>query len=286
MRNRVFLPVLAFAALLAAQAEAGVLTAATWSQNLQGFDVTVTNAGATCTDVGPDTTNNDKSQPVIPAACPTAGLGAAGSATATAYSVSLTLPLFSVQQFDTGGSLTLATMATIAGAQAITGTIGGANVTMGIPGVVTVKVAAVNKKGVLAPQVTTLAKVPLSVGKAGQVAGYFYVCCGVGSQYITVDFYGWTPGTQTFTGLSTKGAALPDVKAQGSFNLTSMGGGTITLVSPSKVSIDGLAAQRRTASFTTLKLTYAPDAVPEPSTLLLLGAGALGLVLVGSRKRQ
>jgi hypothetical protein len=74
------------------------------------------------------------------------------------------------------------------------------------------------------------------------------------------------------------------VKAQGSFNLTSMGGGTITLVSPSKVSIDGLAAQRRTASFTTLKLTYAPT-VPEPGTLALLAAGAAGLAIAGRSRR-
>jgi hypothetical protein len=61
-----------------------------------------------------------------------------------------------------------------------------------------------------------------------------------------------------------------------------MGGGTVTLVAPSKISIDGPLAQRRTASFTTLKLSYAP----EPSTLLLLGAGVMGLALVGSRKSK
>ena len=68
----------------------------------------------------------------------------------------------------------------------------------------------------------------------------------------------------------------------GSFMLTAGGGGTVSLVAPSKISIDGPLAQRRTASFTTLKLSYAP----EPSTLLLLGAGVVGLALVGSRKRS
>jgi hypothetical protein len=80
------------------------------------------------------------------------------------------------------------------------------------------------------------------------------------------------------------GNALPNVVAMGSFNLNGAGGGTVTLVSPSKILIDGPAAQRRTAGFTTLKLTFS-GAVPEPSTLLLLGAGVVGLVLVGSRKR-
>jgi hypothetical protein len=129
--------------------------------------------------------------------------------------------------------------------------------------------------------VNTLVAVPVSIGKAGTFIGSFIVL-GI-THTITVDFFAWTPGMATFVGLTSKGVALPTVMAVGSFNLTAGGGGTVTLVSPTKVDIDGSLAQRRTASFTTLKLTFA--GVPEPGTLLLLGAGALGLALVGSRKR-
>jgi PEP-CTERM motif len=132
------------------------------------------------------------------------------------------------------------------------------------------------------PGMSSLLKVPLSIGKAGTFTNYFIVI-GV-LHYITVDFYAWTPGTSTFTGLTSKYLPLmtPTVVAMGSFGLTGGGGGTVTLVSPSKISIDGSLAQRRTASFTSLKLTY----IPEPGTLLLLGAGAAGLVLLSSRRRR
>jgi hypothetical protein len=73
----------------------------------------------------------------------------------------------------------------------------------------------------------------------------------------------------------------------GSFNLTAGGAGTVTLESPSRVDIDGSLAQRRTASFTSLVMSFSGcSGVPEPGTLLLLGAGAAGLLLVGSRKRS
>ena len=278
MRSRLFLSVIAATALLVGSAaQAGTLTAATWSQTLQGVSLTVTNSGATCTSTGPNLV-----QQVI--TCPATGLGATGTSTASSYNVALTLPAFGLNQFTTGGAININTKATIGGAQTINGgSTGAGTVNAGIPGMVTVKVAAHVGKGVnaslLAPGITTLVLVPLSAGVADTFTGFFYV---LGSaHYITVDFYAWTVGTQTFAGLTTKGAGLPSVVAMGSFNLNSMGGGTVTLVSPSKISIDGPLAQRRTASFTTLKLTYAP----EPSTLLLLGAGVVGLALVGSRKR-
>ena len=62
--------------------------------------------------------------------------------------------------------------------------------------------------------------------------------------------------------------ALPN-----SFDLTAMGGGSVLLVAPTRLSIDGGVAQQRTLAVTTLKLSF----VPEPGAWLLLAAGALAL---------
>jgi hypothetical protein len=290
MRNRLFLSLIGAGLVAASAAQAGPLVSATWTQNLQGVDVTLTNNGSTCASTNPNLIQQTVTiggANCLGATTPN-GLSPTGTASATSYSVSLTMPAFNLRQFTTGGALNIATKAVISGGQSIMGTANAAAADAGIPGMVTVKAAAHIGKGANASMLTditpmnanTLVLVPLSVGKAGTFTGSFYVLGSL--HYITVDFYAWTPGTQTFMGLTTKGAALPDVTAKGTFNLNGAGGGTVTLVAPSKISIDGPLAQRRTAGFTTLKLTYA--AAPEPSTLLLLGAGVAGLVLVGTRK--
>jgi hypothetical protein len=222
----------------------------------------------------------------------TAQLGATGTSTSSSIAASLSYPAFVFSIFvpkdPTTGVLDLHIKVTQGGPLAITATAGNAAGTPGIPGTVIVMTAAhvgmgVNQSNYNAG-INTLVAVPVSIGKAGTVTGYFTVL-GAGHT-ITVNFFSWTPGTLTFTGLTTKGSALPTVVAMGSFNLTLSGGGTVTLVSPSKVDIDGSLAQRRTASFTSLVLSFAGGShVPEPGTLLLLGAGAAGLLLVGSRKR-
>jgi len=263
MRSRLlFLLAGSVAMLVAGAASAGTLTSATWIQTAQGFPMTRTDADPRWTKSGTSTS----------------------SSIAVNVNYFFTSTIFGVPKTP-NGTLDLGINITQGGVQAITATPGGAAGTPGIPGNVVVAGGLPIHIGMLANQsmfklgATTIVSVPLSAGKAGLITGTFNAV-GV-NHTITVQFYSWTVGTFTFTGLTSKGEALPDVTAQGSFNLDANGAGTVTLVSPSIVDIDGSLAQRRTASFTALVMNF----VPEPGTLLLLGAGALGLVLMGSRKR-
>ena len=89
----------------------------------------------------------------------------------------------------------------------------------------------------------------------------------------------WTTGVAVASGLTSLGNALPNVTTTGSFNLTAYGGGTITLVTATTLAISGPAygLQFTVATPSILRLRF----VPEPGTSLLLGAGVLGLALVG-----
>jgi hypothetical protein len=287
----------------ATAAGAANLISATWIQSLQGVNVTVTNSGTTCTSTGA----NLIQQTIT---CPTgSGLNPTGTYYRDAgFSVSLTLPAFALTQYTTGGAIDVRTRASIRGGDVtFTGNVSAAVANAGISGRVTVNVAAHVDKGVNASLLTraptTLVVVPLSIGKADTFTGYFYLRPpGQSPQlhYMTVDFYAWTPHTLTFTGLTSKGAPLPDVVAMGSLETVlpnpsevprssfAWGEIALTLVSPSKISIDGPLAQRRTASFTSLRITFIDDnlfvhGTPEPGTLLLLGAGAAGLLLARRR---
>lgn len=255
-----FLSSLAAALLLgAASADAGTLTMATWTQIVSpepGF-------GA----------------PAVPLTRTAAQLGAAGSSTGGSVSLSLVFPQFTTSFFvpkTPNGVLDLHIKVTQGGPQALTATPAMAAADQGVPGTVIVRTAQHIGMGVNASMFAIGVTLPhggltLTVGRAAQVTRTFQQ---IATHTLTLDFYAWTPGTLSFTGLTSKGVALPDVVAMGSFSLSAAGGGTVTLVSPTKLSINGALAQtRRVLNLTTLKLTF----VPEPGALLLLAAGAAAL---------
>jgi hypothetical protein len=237
-------------ASVAVGASAGTLSSATWTAELLGLSPT------------PLSVN-------VP-------VGGSGSSTSSSVSVSLVLPQFQGGAFGSINFVGTYRSLTLGGSQMLTVTPGKAAATKGIPGSAGVKLAPHIANGANASMLTpmtSLIRVPIAFGGTGSTTDLFYLS---GSpQYVTVDFYGWFPGMQTFTGLTSKFSPLPDAMATGSFNLTAMGGGSVLLVAPARVSIDGAFAQRRGVVFTTLKLNF----VPEPGTALLLGAGGLALFL-------
>jgi len=244
----------------AGPAAAGTLTAATWTQTVHFF-------GA------------------VPAQ--TIGqLGATGTSTATAINVNLSYPQLTSSFFvpkTPNEPVTLHERLTQGGPQDITATPGMANGMPGVPGTLVVMTGVHDGMGVNQSMfkvgTNTIIQVPINVGATGQFTGTLTVL-GVNGA-LTIDFYAWTPGTVSFTNLTTKGVALPDVVAMGSFDLTPEGGGTVTLVSPAKISADcALLQMRAVLSLATLKLSF----VPEPGALLLLAAGAVGLTVAGRRR--
>jgi len=210
--------------------------------------------------------------------------------------VTLSYPAFSTTVFlpkTPNALLDLAVQITQGGPQLITATPGMGGGSPGVAGTVLVNTALHAAMGVNASMfvvgANNVLQVPVSIGGAGQFTNTFLVL-GV-LHNLTVDFHAWTPGALTFTGLTLEGAPLPDVALVGSFNLTSSrSGGTVTLVSPSKISVDtnaGNLGQRRTVSFSKLTLSFIPDApVPEPSTLLLLAGAVLTLARFARREAR
>ena len=265
MRSRSFLSFVGSLALLAGPSMAGTLTAATWNQVVSPLPALV--PGITISRTG-------------------AQLGATGSSTATSVSVGLAFPHLSTSFFmpkTANGSVDLHIRLTQSGGQSITATPAMGGGTPGIMGTVVVMNAVHTMAGanvsMFMAGTTTFVAVPLSIGKAGTFTGSMTVVGATG--YLTVDFYAWTPGTLTFKGLTTKGKALPNVTVKGSFNLTANGGGTVTLVAPSKLSANCALLQTRSMlSITSLKLTF----VPEPGALLLL-ASAAGVLAYAARRR-
>lgn len=247
----------------ASAASAGVLTMASWTQEVGPFEVgvPVTGEGSAIGRV------------------PRPGFDGCAC-------LSLSVPSFQHTVFlpkSANGVLDLAYLLQIGGQQHLTATFGGARATQGIPGTILLKTAVHAAMGVNASMyqvgAITLLRVPLSVGAGATQMGTFSVLNEPHS--FTVHQYAWTPSTLTFTGLTSRGNPLPDVVAMGTFVGPGDGQpGEITLVAPTLIEIRGALAERRTVTLSSVKLFFDADeshpfpvCVPEPGEAALLATG-------------
>ena len=250
---RLFLSLLVAVMLSATTASAGMLTSAVWTQGVNTSGV-IGNVNVPLTF--------------------------SGTSTATSVSVTVAVsggPIQLVNTVATGGALPLGVRVSISGSA----NIGGNQGTIGNigPGV---NVPAAIFLGGLPPIGAPFLNLPLT---AGGGATSMFTAIGIP---VTIIGYAWNTGVVQVTGLTNSpvlgntGGAPGTRTFTGSFNLTAGGGGTVTLVSPTKVIVGGAAAPSTTSSFSMLQLTF----VPEPGTLLLLGTGVAGLALLGARRRS
>src|SRR5262245_24570960 len=180
-----------FVFALGSAAHAGTLSSATWTTDVFG----------------------------VPYGVP---IAASGTSSATSISVSVSVPAFTASQFVLDGVLGphQHVQFLLGGNANITASPSMAAATAGIPGTVIVMTANHMAKGVNASMfaigVANLFHVPLDIGESGTFASSTAIVSGVPISW-KVERFAWTVHTQTFTGLTSKGAPIADVVAMGSF---------------------------------------------------------------------
>jgi len=266
----------ATAMFIAATANAGALLSATFITNVQGIPLalgTVTGGTPTGTLIG-NTFSLDAGNAFAVAfcignpgnlACIAAPAPFAPPVTRLAVSFTMNGPLV-----GTTGDPTITAPSGVMGAVLVKAKIGKAPAFTLVPVIVNAGAG------------TNLTTPPITGTTTTSMGGMF----PIPSATLRVQLLGdeWHIGAVTQTGLTSMFLALPDVTAAGNVSVTSMGNTHVNLVSLGRTKIRGLA-NSDTSSPTFLQLVYAPS-VPEPGTLMLLGAGVAGLVLIGRRKLQ
>ncbi len=201
---------------------------------------------------------------VILGGLPPIGVSGSGSGTSSTAGVTLSASVFSANTTVPGTAfITAIQLTAVNGAGAFTGAT--------LHGPMAVRGAARLHNGG-----ATAFTIPLTLsGTRGVGLGGAPIHVGTGSTALTLSAGEWSTGLVQVTGIGTPGS-LRTVSLAGSDARTAMGAGTLTLVTPMRISTPSLGSF---AGFGVMRLTF----VPEPSALAtLLAAGVFALL--GARR--